>query len=231
MRYFKCNEPTDPKQTAVTLTTELTKEQKKKNRRGNFLNIIATVLLFTIGIGGFIGCCYMIAEIPSPQNPFFFVLSVIGMVILGFGALIVSFLLGTLVTSPIFKKSEKYVFRPKKTVLTPTCMHLREYYGWKEPCIVTKCYNSSDESFKSRDVCIFVAGDELRITSNLKYGFSDREKDLGCYAFTLDEISLRQIQGEQFLITELKTGGAAFFLGRRAKNYIEYNFTKINNTR
>lgn len=102
---------------------------------------------------------------------------------------------------------------------------LREFYGWKEPCVVTKCYESSDKAFKNHDVCIYVTENELRIAANLKYGFSNREKDLGCYAFAPDEISLTQIQEESFLAAELKAGDIVFRLGRRAKGYIEKNFS------
>lgn len=101
---------------------------------------------------------------------------------------------------------------------------MREYYGWKEACIVTKCYDSSDKKFKNRDICIFVVDDELRLTADLKHGFSIRENDLGCYAFKIDEISIAQIQCDNFLITELKSEDTVFHLGYRAKSFIEKRF-------
>ena len=102
----------------------------------------------------------------------------------------------------------------------------REYYGWTEPCVVTKCYDSSDKVFAKRDVCIFVADGELRVCANLKYGFSFREKDLGCYAFKPDEISVNLINENNILITELKSNEVSFRLGRRAKSFIEKDFLK-----
>lgn len=102
----------------------------------------------------------------------------------------------------------------------------REYYGWTEPCVVTKCYDSSDKRFIKRDVCIFVADGELRISADLKHGFSFREKDLGCYAFKPDEISVNLINENNILITELKSNEVSFRLGRRAKSFIEKDFLK-----
>ena len=105
----------------------------------------------------------------------------------------------------------------------------REYYGWTEPCIVTKCYNSSDKKFNNRDVCLFIVNDELRITADLKHGFSIKEKDLGCYAFKIEDFSVEQIQGEKFLITKLESEDMFFYLGRRAKSFIERSFISKNN--
>ncbi len=102
----------------------------------------------------------------------------------------------------------------------------REYYGWTEPCVVTKCYDSSDKVFAKRDVCIFIADGELRISADLKHGFSFREKDLGCYAFKPDEISVNLINENNILITELKSNEVSFRLGRRAKSFIEKDFLK-----
>ena len=116
-----------------------------------------------------------------------------------------------------------------QSILSNACAHLREYYELQEPCIVTKCYESSDKRFKNHDVCIFVVDDELRITTNLKHGFFHGENDLGCYAFKSDEISLFEQQGEKFLMTELKSGNTVFLLGYRAKAFIEKDFISTEN--
>ncbi len=205
--------------------TGLTKEEKKNQRQGKFLNVIATILFFTIGCAGTVGCTLLIIQIPFPKNPFLVALASIGILILVLGSMLASFSVGVLITSPIFSKSDKkWATYNKRNGLPEACVYLREYYGWQEPCMVTKCYESSNRRFNNHDVCIFVADGELRITANLKHGFSKRENDLGCYAFELDEISLDQIQEEHFLITELKSGNTFFRLGRRAKGFIEKNF-------
>lgn len=166
----------------------------------------------------------MIAQIPAPRNAFLFVLAIVGRIILTIGALIVSILIGLLVSSPIFTKAQEKLVFQKRRCFDKALISLRTYYGWKEPCIVTKCYDSSDKQFKNRDVCIFLFDDELRLTADLKHGFSIKENDLGCYAFKVDEIFLDQIQCEQVLVTELKSEGLFFQLGRRAKGFVEKNF-------
>lgn len=108
-----------------------------------------------------------------------------------------------------------------RQILSKACEGLREYYHLQEPCLVTKCYEASDNRFTNRDVCIFVVGNELCITANLQYGFIYGNKDLGCYAFCSDEISLSQRQEEGRLVTELTVGQMSFQLGKRAAGFIK----------
>ncbi len=231
MRYFKCDTLKQEDRKMVTQDVELTDEEKKSDRQGKFLNFIGTLLFFVVFVAVFIGSLFLIVQIPTPQNPFLFILVVIVMLILGFGALIVAVLIGSFVSSPIHKKAQERLAIQKRNCFDKSIIFLREYYGWTEPCLVTKCYDSSDKIFTNRDICIFLVDDELRIAANLKHGFSIRENDLGCYAFKADEFSLEQIQGEQFLITEFKSGDTVFHLGRRAKGFIEKNFVfKENGT-
>lgn len=229
MRYFKCDTLKQEDRKMVTQDVELTDEEKKSDRQGKFLNFIGTLLFFVVFVAVFIGSLFLIVRIPTPQNPFLFILVVIVMLILGFGALIVAVLIGSFVGSPIHKKAQEKLAIQKKIYFDRALISLREYYGWIEPCIVTKCYDSSNKIFKNRDVSIFLVDDELRITADLKHGFSIRENDLGCYAFQVDEFSLEQIQGENFLITEIKSGDLVFHLGRRAKGFIEKNFISEKN--
>ena len=221
MRYFKCKDP-EANVPKITILPELTVQEKKDQRQSKFLNVIASILFFLVWFASF--ACFMIfitKFIPNPQKPILVLLYSVGLIIYGVAAFAVSFLAGVLVSSPIFEKSDKKYKFHGVNVLSGTCVHLREYYGWQESCIVTKCYESSDKRFNGRDVCIFAVGNELRITANLKNGFSDREKDPGCYAFDIDEISLKLIQGEKFPITELIIGDTVFLLGRRAKAFME----------
>ena len=221
MRYFKCDTVKQEDRKMVTQDVELTDEEKKSDRQGKFLNFIGTLLFFVVFVAVFIGSLFLIVRIPTPQNPFLFILVVIVMLILGFGALIVAVLIGSFVSSPIHKKAQEKLAIHKGIYFDKALLSFREYYGWTEPCIVTKCYDSSNKIFKNRDVCIFLVDDELRITADLRHGFSIRETDLGCYTFKVDEFSLEQIQGENFLITEIKSGDLVFHLGRRAKGFIE----------
>ena len=112
----------------------------------------------------------------------------------------------------------------KKEIFSKACKHLRDYYQLKAPYIITKCFNSTDERFANHDVCIFVVGDELRITTNLVQGFLHGERDLGCYAFKKEEITLSKHNDGNHLIAELKANKIVFLLGYRAKGFINKFF-------
>ncbi|MBR6545670.1 MAG: hypothetical protein IKT72_01900 [Clostridia bacterium] len=208
---------------------ELTDEEKKRDRQGKFLNFLGTLLFFVVFVAVFIGSLFLIVRIPTSNNPFLFILVVVAMFILGIDALLVSVLIGSFISSPIYKMAQEKLVIQKRNCFDKSIIFLREYYGWTEPCIVTKCYDSSDEKFKNRDVCIFLVDDELRITADLRHGFSIRENDLGCYSFKIDEFSLEQIQGEKFLITKVMSEDLVFDLGRRAKGFIEKRYISPKN--
>ena len=229
MRYFQCDTLKQEDQKMVYQDVELTDQEKKSDRQGKFLNFLGTLLFFSVFIATYVGSLFLIVRIPTPKNPFLFILVIIAMFILGFGALLVSVLIGSFVSSPIYKKAQEKLAIQKRNCFDKSTIFLRKYYGWAEPCIVTKCYDSSDKIFKNRDVCIFLVDDELRITADLKHGFSVKENDLGCYAFKVDEFSLEQFQGEEFLITKFKSEDLVFYLGRRAKDFIEKRFISTKN--
>ena len=229
MRYFKCDTLKQEDRKMVYQDVELTDEEKTSDRQGKFLNFSGTLLFLVVFIAVFVGSLFLIVQIPTPKNPFLFVLVVIAMIMLGFGALLVSVLIGSFVSSPIYKTAQEKLVIQKRNSFDKSIMFLREYYGWTEPCIVTKCYDSSDEKFKNRDVCIFLVDDELRITADLKHGFSTKENDPGCYSLKIDEFSLEQIQDEKFLITKFASNDLVFHLGRRAKGFIEKRFISPKN--
>ena len=112
----------------------------------------------------------------------------------------------------------------KKEILSKACGHLRDYYGLQEPYIITKCFDAADKKFQKHDVCLFIVGDELRITVDLIHGFLHGERDLGCYAFVKHEITLSKQPCGQQLMLEMKAGENTFLLGYRAKGFIEKNF-------
>ena len=90
--------------------------------------------------------------------------------------------------------------------------------------MITKCFDATDKKFQNHDVCIFVVGDELRITTNLVQGFLYGERDLGCYAFKQNEIILTKQQKGNNLIAELRADDTVFLLGYRAKGFVDKNF-------
>ena len=177
--------------------------------------------------GGFI--IYALMCIPKPEgSAFLTIVHVSGIIILSFVAMVISVVIGMLTAAPIWNWAGKKI-NSRERILLKDCEHLREFYSLQEPCIVTKCYDASDKKFKNHDVCIFVADDELRITTNLKNGFLREEKDLGCHAFLRDEVTIAKIEGEKFLMAELRAGETTFLLGYRAKGFIEKNFLAPKN--
>ena len=229
MRYSKCDTLKQEDRKMVYQDVELTDEEKKSDRQGKFLNFLGTLFFFVVFVAVFIGSMFFIVRIPTSNNPFLFILVVVAMFILGIGALLMSVLIGSFVSSPIYKKAQAKLAIHKRIYFDKALISLREYYDWTEPCIVTKCYDSSDKKFKNRDVCIFLVDDELRITADLRHGFSIRENDPGCYTFKVNEFSLEQVQDEKLLITKFKSEDLVFDLGRRAKDFIEKRFISTKN--
>ena len=229
MRYFKCDTLRHEDRQIVTQDVAMTEEEKKNDRQGKILNVCGTVLFSLVLIASFVCGYILIEKIPLPEHLFFLILAFAGRIALYLFAFIVALIIGTVVSQPIYKKAQTKLIVCKRIYFDKALISLRDYYGWTEPCIVTKCYDSSDKKFKNRDVCLYVFNNELRITADLKHGFSIRENDLGCYVFNVDEFSLEQIQGEKFLITKLKSEDLVFHLGRRAKGFIEKRFISTKN--
>ena len=230
MRYFKYI-PADDNENAGLKEqyANITAAEKKALRKAKILSRLATVVFFTVMIACFIGCGLLIALIPEPEFVIETILYVLLKVLLWPVSLINSILLGFAASMPFRNRSDSRYKVIKQAILAKACEHLREYYGLQEPCLVTKCYDSSDKRFVDHDVCLFVVDDELRITANLKYGFVRADKDLGCYAFKVEELSLSPIKTDRYLATDLKADGVEFQLCYRAGRFIERNFESYKN--
>lgn len=228
MQYFRFENTDKTREQALkeqykTLSRDEKRLVRKEKRWHNFA-LIVTLLLFFGLIGASI--CLLI-WIPDPDGVIWEILASVGKVILGFLLFLVSLFLLAVCVSPLWNKVESMQLPSiKKEFFSNACKHLRDYYQLQEPCIVTKCFDSTDEKFKNHDVCVFVVGDELRITADLIRGFLHGERDLGCYAFKQEEIALSKKQNEKQLILELRAGDAVFLLGYRAKAFIEKNFLR-----
>ena len=168
----------------------------------------------------------LLKTIPRPAVGWQEVFVVAGTVIAWFVLLAISGFFTYWITYPMWKKVRSFnIPLMKKEIFSKACAHLRDFYGLREPYIITKCYDSSDSQFKNHDVCIFFVQDELRITADLKNGFLHGERDLGCYIFEQNEISLFKQQNGKHLSVLLKADDTFFLLGYRAKSFIEKNFT------
>ena len=125
------------------------------------------------------------------------------------------------IVASIFWNSGKEVYRMKlQQIMQDATEHLRVFYQFCEPCLITKCYQCSDPKWNRHDVCLFVVDDELRITTNLKNGFFHPDKDLGCYCFSKEEISLTDGQFRDIQAIELAAECISFLLSRNAISYI-----------
>ena len=226
MRYFKYKNTNKNINNALkeqykTLTEEEKRTFRKEKRWRKFGTIVSLIIYISCIVAGI----FLLKSIPLPSAWFLEILVIVGEVIIGFILLIASGVLTVALTMPLWKKVESFhIPSIKKDIFSKACKHLRDYYQLQEPYLITKCFDSTDKKFKNHDVCIFVVGDELRITTDLVRGFLHGERDLGCYAFKKEEITLSKQNVGNHLIAELKTNNIVFLLGYRAKGFIDKSF-------
>ena len=232
MRYFRYKN-TDKnvnnalKEQYKTLTENEKRKFCKKKRWQKF----STIVTITVFICYIIVEIFLLESIPVPNDIFLEVLVIVGKVIVGFILLIVSGGLTAILTTPLWKKVETFdIPLMKKEIFSKACKHLRDYYQLQEPYIITKCFEATDKNFQNHDVCIFIVGDELRITTDLIRGFLHGERDLGCYAFKIEEITLLKRNNGMHLVAELRADNTVFLLGYRAKGFID-KFLNSKNVR
>ena len=226
MRYYKYKN-TDKninnalKEQYKTLTEDEKRTFRKEKRWRKFSTIVSLIIYISCIVAGI----FLLKSIPLPSAWFLEILVIVGEVIIGFILLIASGVLTVALTMPLWKKVESFhIPSIKKDIFSKACKHLRDYYQLQEPYLITKCFDSTDKKFENHDVCIFVVGDELRITTDLVRGFLHGERDLGCYAFKKEEITLSKQNVGNHLIAELKANNIVFLLGYRAKGFIDKSF-------
>ena len=203
----------------------LTKDEKRTARKEKFWRRLSGIVTFIIFIFCVVFSVFFLKAIPNPSDKWWQILVIVCKVLTGFVLLIASIFLTDGITYPLWKKVETFNLpKMKKEIYSKACAHLRDYYKLQEPFIITKCYDSTDEKFKNHDVCLFVVGYELRITTDLINGFLYGQRDLGCYVFKRNEINLSKQRNDKLLVLELKADDTVFRLGYRAKNFIEKNF-------
>lgn len=226
MRYFKYKNTNKNMNNALKEQYKtLTEDEKRTFRREKRWRKFSTIVSLIIYIACIVVGIFLLKSIPVPNAWFLEVLVFVGKVIIGLILLIVGGVITTGVTMPLWKKIASFhIPSMKKKIFSKACGHLREYYELQEPCIITKCFDATDSRFDNHDVCIFVVGDELRITTDLVRGFLHGERDLGCYAFKKEEITLSKQNNGNHLIVELRSNNTVFLLGYRAKGFIDKNF-------
>lgn len=226
MRYFKYKNTDKTMNNALKEQYKtLTKDEKRLFRKQNCLRKFSAAVTLIIFLSFIAVGILLIRAIPQPDSWFFQLLAVIGKAVIGFVMLIISGILTAGLTAPLWIKAESLnLHEMKKEIPSKACGHLRDYYGLREPYIITKCFDSTDKKFQNHDVCIFTIGDELRLTTDLVNGFLYSERDLGCYAFKRKEITLSKQKNGNQLVAELKADNITFMLGYRAKGFIDKNF-------
>lgn len=203
----------------------LTKDEKRTFRREKRWRKFSTIIFLVIYISLVVSGIFLLKSIPLPSAWSLKILVIVGEMIIGFILLIASGVLTVALTMPLWKKVESFhIPSIKKEIFSKACTHLRDYYQLQEPYIITKCFDATDKKFVNHDVCIFVVGDELRITTDLVRGFLHGERDLGCYAFKKEEITLTKQNNGNHLIVALKANNTVFLLGYRVKGFIDKNF-------
>lgn len=231
MRYFKFNhtEPCDPADLRVEYEYEAvsSKEERSLRWKSRLSALVGWAVFFIVFIG-FIAWAQLFEPFSEGKGWLFFNAVLQGVWIVC--GVVVAAVLGFLVWIPLSPKSDAAASRLKQIHASRRCEALRAYYGLIEPCLVTKCLDATDRKFIHHDICLFVVGDELRLTTNLKNGVFAGDKDLGCYAFTRDELTVTPVAREHYTAAELTADGMTFCLGIRAERFIRKHFLDSETT-
>lgn len=237
MRYFKCE--TEPNNEDLKAQHgALVRQKEKINHRDVVLDKLGWVVLGVVFLTLFIASQWLTSFATEKVWNIFgdetwllglisILLCAVFVAVVEAVAVVLSLVLGVMIAEPLWMPHDTAVRKEDKRLRQETleraCRHLREFYGFQEPCVVTKCYDSSDKRFKDHDICLFLADGELRLTTNLRHGFLDMRRDLGCYAFGAGEIQLSESRAGERPAVELKAGEVTFLLGQRARAFVEKN--------
>ena len=200
----------------------LSAKEQARRRRFLWLHRLGTVVFWLLFLASFIGFVLLIRKIePVSDSVLDAILHTILSVCLGFFALIFSAILGALTAAPLWGRNQAIEKDLRQVLLRQATQELRQFYGFQEPFLVTKCYRASDRRFDRHDVCLFLVDGKLRLTVNLHYGFFDPRRDFGCYEFDFSEIELLPGRHKDREAVELRFAEITFLLGQQARSFIE----------
>lgn len=203
----------------------LTGDKKRTFRKEERWRKLGTIVTYLVVISCAAIGVFLLKLIPLPSAWFLKVFVIVFEVAFCVAWLIACGKLTIRITKPFWKKAESFhIPTMQREIFSKACKHLRDYYELHDPYIITKCFDATDKTFRNHDVCIFVVCGELRITADLVRGFLHGQRDLGCYAFRREEITLSKQKSGNHLIVELRANNTLFLLGYRAKGFIEKNF-------
>ncbi len=229
MRYFKYNHPKKTeKEIYKAELAALNENERRLMKKSNFLNKLAISVFAAITIGLLlISFCIAKSFAPKYENLLLFLILIpicqFGIFILG---TVITLIISALISIPIFNASSKYDKRLAELrrehlheISSKAAEHIVNFYGLREPSIVTKCYASTDAKFKNKDIIIFECGGEIRIMRNLFGSVKLIEHDLGCYAFGKGEYSLSYTEYKGKRAALLDLGEVKFTLAARKAFY------------
>lgn len=225
MRYFKCPPPAKAENEKFKKQhAELLIKEKAIKKKEKILHRIYWILFFVIFCSVTVAGTWLVWQIPEPKS----ILLCAGLYLIRFISILVFMIYGAiiaaLVVSPLDKKIKNTAKKLKKSTLDSASEYLRIYYGLTDAFVITKCYDATDRKFKNHDICLFVKDNELRLCTNLVNGLLNSDKDLGCYAFTKEEITLTERVTDKYTAAVLTCGETEFVLGKRARAWIERDF-------
>ena len=218
MRYFKYDGPwpelQEEREQYDRTLHQLEQVNMRKHRFGNVIFWLA----FILSAGGLIGL--LISILPFEEGVVNGILSAIVCLIGVFISLFAALILGMLAATPFWNVDKKATKMKMQQIMQKTTDHLRIFYEYQEPYLVTKCYRCSDPKWNRHDVCLFLVDGELRITTNLRNGFFRPEKDLGCYVLSREEIAWKKEEVRDTPALALEVDGVSFLLSMNAIGFI-----------
>lgn len=222
MRYFRYDGPTIDISDLQRRYAILSAEKQKRLQQAHRLQKLGTCIFWLVFLAAFAGLMILIHLIMPKENGVFgAILYSLGHVAWAIIALILSAILGAVAATPLWTKVASHEKALRRRLLSQACQYLRSFYQFQEPFLVTKCYCSSDRRFDRHDICLFTVDGKLRLTANLHYGFFDPARDLGCYEFDPEELSLCNDEYKSRAALKLQAGETTFLLGQRAKSFIQ----------
>ena len=225
MRYFRYDGQIPNSETIRKKGKEVSKQAQRQNCKAKALHRLGTLVFWLVFVTLAVGLLFLIVwMLPDEDGVINAIVNFISKGLLGGVAVILAAIVGAVAAVPLWGQQENAEKALLRQALMESCTALRQFYQFNEPFLVTKCYRSSDKRFDRHDVCLFVVGDELRITANLHYGFFDPKRDLGCYGLTRQEIRLADAQYKDRSAVELVADGVTFTLGSKARTFVEKNF-------
>lgn len=218
LKYKKMNEVM--RLTKKEYIASCSKDEQRKIKRRIFwtknIRFVGMLIFFSV----FFIFLYFITRIPQPKNTFLSIL--FGITCFFFvllDILVCCFVIGLPFGYMVDKISYSFpnLTKEYRAILSND---MKKFYGLNDTYLITKCFFSTDKKFNNHDICIFKVGNEIRITTNIVYGFLHNHCELGCYSISFDELKLYKDDYNNKRVAVLKFGKEKFVIGIKAYAYI-----------